>query len=41
MKDVSPHEDELVIEVESAGVNAADMKMINGDYHPRRLPKRR
>ncbi|GMS95809.1 hypothetical protein PENTCL1PPCAC_17984 [Pristionchus entomophagus] len=33
MKDNSPREGEILIDVESAGVNAADMKMMNGTFH--------
>ncbi|KAF8357299.1 hypothetical protein PRIPAC_92294 [Pristionchus pacificus] len=39
MKDNSPREDEILIDVESVGVNPADMRMINGTYHLKpRLP---
>ncbi|GMR48128.1 hypothetical protein PMAYCL1PPCAC_18323 [Pristionchus mayeri] len=33
MKNNSPREDEILIDVESVGVNPADMRMINGTYH--------
>lgn len=33
LKEKSPHEKQLLVEVESAGFNPADSRMIDGQYH--------